>query len=585
MCGIAGAFAYGADAPALREAELRAMRDAMALRGPDGTGEYFSPDGRLAFGHRRLAIVDLRSLADQPMRLAQSDLRIVFNGEIYNYQALRDELAAQGAVFATNSDTEVLLHLYARDGAAMLKRLRGMFALAIHDPAKGRLFLARDAFGIKPLYVADDGGTLRFASQVKALLASERIDTRPNPAGHAGFFLWGHVPDPHTLYRGISALPAGHYAFVDAKGMGTPVPFFDLCAALADRGASSMSLREAVCDTVRHHMIADVPVGVFLSAGIDSTVLAGIAAETNASQLDTVTLGFDAFRGSANDETVLAETFAAARGTRQHTVWIDNAHFARSRDALFAAMDQPTVDGINTYFVAEAAKQAGLKVALSGLGGDEVFAGYPGFAQIPKLVRQTAPFGFMGPALRIATQDWIGRVASPKYAGLLEYGGTFEGAYLLRRALHMPWEIAKLLPRDMAEEGLAALGYPDTLDRGLGQVPSDRLKVSALEIANYMRDRLLRDSDWAGMAHSIEIRVPFVDTAFLANVLPHLAAAGKRDLAQTPLPPLPASLRDRPKTGFVVPVREWLVGAGDRHGHLRGLRGWAQHVYSTFTQS
>ena len=585
MCGIAGAFAYGPNAPALREAELRLMRDAMALRGPDGTGEYFSPDGRLAFGHRRLAIVDLRSLADQPMRLAGSDIRIVFNGEIYNYQALRDELAAQGAVFETASDTEVILHLYARHGAAMLGRLRGMFALAIHDPVQGKMLIARDPFGIKPFYIADDGGTLRFASQVKALLASDRIDRRPNPAGHAGFFLWGHVPDPHTLYRGISALPAGTYAWIDANGVGKPVPFFDLCAALASPGTARLSLRDAVRDTVRHHLIADVPVGVFLSAGIDSTVLAGIAAETNAAQLDTVTLGFDAFRGTANDETALAEAFARARGTRQHTLWIDRAHFSGARDALFAAMDQPTVDGINTYFVAEAAKRVGLKVALSGLGGDEIFAGYPGFAQIPKLVRQTAPFGFMGRPLRAATQAWIGQFTSPKYAGLLEYGGTFEGAYLLRRALHMPWEIAKLLPRDLAAEGLAELGYPDTLDRGLGAIASDRLKISALEIANYMRDRLLRDSDWAGMAHSIEIRTPFVDPIFLANVLPHLDQAGKRALGQTPLPPLPGELLDRPKTGFVVPVREWLMGADDGHAHLRGLRGWAQHVYRAFAET
>jgi asparagine synthase (glutamine-hydrolysing) len=583
MCGIAGAFAYGIDAPRLREAELRAMRDAMALRGPDGTGEYFSPDGRLAFGHRRLAIVDLRSLADQPMRLAGTDIRIVFNGEIYNYKTLRAELEAKGAVFETTSDTEVILHLYAREGAGLLRRLRGMFAFAIHDAAKAKMLIARDPFGIKPMYIADDGGTLRFASQVKALLASDRIDTRPDPAGHAGFFLWGHVPDPHTLYRGISALPAGTFAWIDANGVGKPQAFFDLSEALTKGAASPPSLRDAVRDTVAHHLIADVPVGVFLSAGIDSTVIAGIAAETNASQLDTVTLGFDAFRGSANDETALAEEFASARGTRQHTIWIDRAHFAGARDALFAAMDQPTVDGINTYFVAEAAKRVGLKVALSGLGGDEVFAGYPGFAQIPKLVRRTAPFAFLGPVVRAATQDWIGAVTSPKYAGLVEYGGTFEGAYLLRRALHMPWEIAKLLPRDLAEEGLAVLGYPDALDSGLAAIPSDRLKVSALEIANYMRDRLLRDSDWAGMAHSIEIRVPFVDPVFLANVLAGLGANGKRELGATPQPPLPPRLLDRPKTGFVVPVREWLMGADDGHAHLRGLRGWAQHVYRAFT--
>jgi asparagine synthase (glutamine-hydrolysing) len=191
----------------------------------------------------------------------------------------------------------------------------------------------------------------------------------------------------------------------------------------------------------------------------------------------------------------------------------------------------------------------------------------------------------MGRPLRAATQNWIGQFTSPKYAGLLEYGGTFEGAYLLRRALHMPWEIAKLLPRELAADGLAELGYPDTLDRGLGAISSDRLKVSALEIANYMRDRLLRDSDWAGMAHSIEIRVPFVDPVFLANVLPLLGEPGKRELGQTPALPLPPELLDRPKTGFVVPVREWLMGADDGHAHLRGLRGWAQHVYRAFAEA
>ena len=338
-------------------------------------------------------------------------------------------------------------------------------------------------------------------------------------------------------------------------------------------------------DTVAHHMIADVPVGVFLSAGIDSTTLAGIAAETDAGQLDTVTLGFDAYRGTENDETALAEAFARARGTRQHTQWIGRAEFAAEREALFTAMDQPSVDGINTYFVARAARQVGLKVALSGLGGDEIFAGYPGFAQIPKLVRRTAPLGFLGPLFRAATQGWIGNFTSPKYAGLLEYGPSYPGAYLLRRALHMPWEIADILPRAMAEEGLATLGYPDTLDRGLTRVPSDRLKVSALEIANYMRDRLLRDSDWAGMAHSMEIRVPFVDPVFLANVLPSLGTPGKRALAATPRPPLPPELADRPKTGFVVPVREWLMGEAHPDANLRGLRGWSRQVYRAFVDA
>ena len=585
MCGIAGIFAYAPDAPKVRRGELVAIRDAMAARGPDGTGEWFSDDGRVGFGHRRLSIIDLRSIADQPMRLAGTGLHIVFNGEIYNYRALRDALIAEGAVFSTESDTEVILHLYARRGPdKTVAALRGMFAFAIFDPEKGGMFFARDSFGIKPLYLADDGRTIRFASQVKALLAADAPDTTPNPAGHAGFFVWGHVPDPHTLYRGIVALPAGTSLWVDARGQGQRKPFFDLVAALQGRGEAS-DLRSAVVDTLAHHMVADVKVGVFLSAGIDSTVLAGVAAETIAGRLDTVTLGFDSYRGTENDETLLAEEFAKARGTNHRTIWIGRDAFAAERDNLFAAMDQPSVDGINTYFVARAANQAGLKVALSGLGGDEVFAGYPGFGQIPSLVARTAPFSMFGGAFRALTQGWIGKVTSPKYAGLLEYGASYEGAYLLRRALFMPWEIEGILGSKLAREGLEALDLPRSLDKGLDRLQSGRLKVSALEIANYMRDRLLRDSDWAGMAQSIEIRVPFVDPIFLARIAPALNRAdapGKRDLGATPRPPLPPEILDRPKTGFVVPVREWLMGDASPEAAQRGLRGWAHQVHRAF---
>lgn len=585
MCGIAGIFAYAPDAPKVRRGELVAIRDAMAVRGPDGTGEWFSDDGRVGFGHRRLSIIDLRSIADQPMRLAGTGIHIVFNGEIYNYRALRDELIAEGAVFATESDTEVILHLYARRGPEKtVAAMRGMFAFAIFDPDKGGMFFARDPFGIKPLYLADDGRTIRFASQVKALLAADAPDTTPNPAGHAGFFVWGHVPDPHTLYRGIVALPAGTSLWVDARGQSQQKPYFDLVEALRGTGEPN-DLRSAVVDTLAHHMIADVKVGVFLSAGIDSTVLAGIAAETIAGRLDTVTLGFDAYRGTENDETVLAEAFAKARGTNHRTIWIGRDEFAAERDNLFAAMDQPSVDGINTYFVARAAKQAGLKVALSGLGGDELFAGYPGFGQIPSLVARTAPFAMFGGAFRALTQGWIGKITSPKYAGLLEYGASYEGAYLLRRALFMPWEIEGILGAKLAREGLDALDLPRSLDNGLDRLHAGRLKVSALEIANYMRDRLLRDSDWAGMAQSIEIRVPFVDPVFLAKIAPALnraSAPGKRDLGATPRPPLPPEILDRPKTGFVVPVREWLMGDSSPEAAQRGLRGWAHQVHRAF---
>ena len=274
MCGIAGIFAHGSAAAPVDPVELRVIRDAMESRGPDGKGAWISPDGRLGVGQGRLSFVDLRHLADPPLAADNGRLQIVFNGEIYNYQDLRRELVAEGRQLMTESDTEVVLHLYDRDGPAMLGRLRGMFAIAIWDERSRTLFLARDQFGIKPLYYADDGKTFRFASQVKALLAGGRIDLAPDPAGHVGFFLWGHVPDPHTLYRAVRALPAGTWMTVDANGASAPRAFFDLAKVFADAGPAPATpearralLRSALADSVTHHLIADVPVGVFLLLG------------------------------------------------------------------------------------------------------------------------------------------------------------------------------------------------------------------------------------------------------------------------------------------------------------------------------
>jgi asparagine synthase (glutamine-hydrolysing) len=593
MCGINGIFAHAADAPPIDAAELRATRDRMAARGPDGAGEWVGAEGRVGFGHRRLSIIDLRAIADQPMESADGQLRIVFNGEIYNYRALRDELAAQGAVFRTESDTEVLLHLWERRGPAMLDVLRGMYALAIWDARRQGMFLARDPYGIKPLYIADDGRTLRFASQVKALLAGGAIDTAPDPAGHAGFFLWGSVPEPFTLYAAIRSLPAGASLWVGRSGERTERRHFDLAEVLRAAeptrvavDAAHETLRAALADSVHHHLVADVPVGVFLSAGLDSTTLAGLASEDASASLRTLTLGFREFEGTDKDETILAAEAAKLYGTRHETRWIRGEEFAAERLDLLDAMDQPSIDGVNTYFVARAARQAGLKVALSGLGGDELFASYPSFRQVPKVVSAMAPMrplAGLGGAVRAIAAPMVGAVTSPKYAGLLEYGTTVGGAYLLRRSLFMPWELDRVLPHEVARAGLERLETLTSLERTLDGVRAPRLQVTLLESSWYMKNQLLRDADWAGMAHSLEIRTPLVDVELVRRLAPLLAGAAaphKRAMADAPRRKLPPAILNRPKTGFVVPVREWL--AGDAPPAERGLRGWARHVHDHF---
>ena len=569
MCGLAAIFAYTAAAPPVDEVELVTVRDSMRARGPDGAGLWMAGDGRVGLAHRRLAIIDLSDNAVQPMEFAQGRCRITFNGEIYNFRELRRELEAEGDTFATESDTEVILHLYHRHGAAGFSRLRGMYALALWDEARRGLLLARDPFGIKPLYLADDGATVRVASQVKALLAGGRVARTPNAAGHVGFFLFGHVPEPHTLFREIEALPAGSTLWIGADGSRRQERFFDIPTALS-QGDEDTDLAEALADSVRHHLVADVPVGVFLSSGLDSATLVGLASAAHGGGLDTMTLGFHEFAGTANDEVPLAEAVAAAYGTRHRTRWVTGGDFHEGVPDLLAAMDQPTIDGINTYFVAREAAGLGLKVALSGLGGDELFGGYDSFRQIPALVRGLGwvPKA-LGTGFRVVSAPLIRRLTSPKYAGVLEYGTTFGDAYLLRRGLFMPWELPEVLDPELVREGWPALAPRLRLAATADAVSGGRHKVMALEMTWYMRNQLLRDADWAGMAHSLEIRVPLVDATLF-----HLTArlgAGKEDMARAPMPPLPEAVLSRPKTGFFVPVHDWVGG--------RGMRGWAKKVY------
>ena len=590
MCGIAGVFSHAG--PTVDANELQAMRDAMSARGPDGAGAWLTETGNVGLAHRRLAIVDLSAAGAQPME--RDGCVIVFNGEIYNYRALRTQLEAGGHVFRSHSDTEVLLALYAAHGPAMLSRLRGMYAFALWDGRARRLFLARDPFGIKPLYWADDGRSFRFASQVKALLKSP-VDTRPEPAGHVGFFLWGSVPEPWTLYRGIRALPAGHWLSVDAGGPGAPVSFGDVTDLLSDacRRPTASGYRQAIAaiadglrDSVRAHLEADVPVGVFLSAGLDSTLLASQVAATGTQPL-TVTLGFHEFRGTSDDEAPLAETVARGLGADHATVWVRRGDFEGERERILDAMDQPSIDGVNTWFVAKAAVARGLKVALSGLGGDELFGSYPSFRDIPRMVRlmrQPARIPGLGASFRRLAGPLIARYTSPKYAGLLEYGGTPGGAYLVRRGLYMPWELPSVLDPDLVRDGWRALETRAKLDATVDTVSKPRLAVSALEMCWYMRNQLLRDADWAGMAHSLEIRVPLVDWPLLAVASSVFAAhpgMTKRDVVAAAAPRLPRELLERPKTGFSVPVHEW-IQSGAAPGE-RGLRGWARHVHGHFT--
>ncbi|MGE4070510.1 MAG: asparagine synthase (glutamine-hydrolyzing) [Lysobacterales bacterium] len=586
MCGIAGTLRLRDSASAVDAASLDCVRDHMRARGPDGAGTWISPDGRVGLAHRRLAIIDLSERGAQPMHAGH--LSITFNGEIYNYQHLRRELEAQGEQFQSDSDTEVLLKLYARDGVAMFETLRGMYALAIWDSREQVLLLARDPFGIKPLYYAEAEGCVWFASQARALADTGMVSAEPDTRAWTQFLLWGSVPEPRTAYRAIRAVPAGAWMKLSPKaGIGAPQAHTSLAQTYASsgQGASAAQIREATLDSVRHHLIADVPVGVFLSAGIDSAAVLGLARDSGASP-QSVTLGFAEFAGSARDESPLAAEVAALYGSAHQVRRVDRAEFERDLPAILAAMDQPSIDGINTWFVAKAARELGWKVALSGLGGDELFGGYPSFRDLPLWTRWLG-WARHTPRLGEFAGRLVGRILKhPKAQGLLRYGGTWSGAYYLRRGLFMPWEIEAERPSWLPQDRDAIVESLQALDRLLSPDPgSDHARVSVLESGAYMRNQLLRDSDWASMAQSIELRVPLVDIELSRRLGPHLPAAvpgvAKAGLALAPQLPLPDSLINRPKSGFETPVGQWIASSNGEPW----ARAWARRVVSMTTNS
>jgi len=593
MCGINGIYAY-AGAPADRD-ELRTTRDFMAARGPDGLGEWTGEGGRVAFGHRRLSIVDLTEGGAQPMRSADGRITVTFNGEIYNFPELRRELEARGCVFQSRSDTEALLHLYRLHGVDMLPRLRGMFAFGLWDADKQSLLLARDPYGIKPLYYADDGETVRFASSVKALIAGGQVSRAPDPAGLAGYHLFGSVPEPWTCHKAIKSLPAGGYVKANARGLETPRRYFSLSQTYveAERATSPVdvvaSFRASALDSVRHHLMADVPVGAFLSAGVDSGALLGLMRDAGQDVIQTVTLGFEAFRGTPQDESPLAAEIARQYGAAHTIRWVGETEFRDDLPKILAAMDQPSIDGINTWFVSKATRELGLKVAISGVGGDELLGGYSTFARLPKLLRalrwlpnlpRSAPLG--GAVVDFSRR--LGLPLHPKSAGLLAYGHDYAGAYLLQRGVYLPSDLREAMgDPEFAAAGLRELQPLAMLGGALTPEPREAFsKVAVLESSLYLRNQLLRDSDWAGMAHSIEIRTPLVDSELLTRVAPLFARPappnGKSLLAQAPTTPLPAKIVDRPKTGFGVPLRKWFDDGKMSKDDRLWSRDWLKRV-------
>lgn len=568
MCGFIATFT---DRP-LTVTQADAALELLRPRGPDGEGRW-QREG-VFLGHRRLAILDVGARATQPMVSACGRYVIVFNGEIYNFRELRCALELDGEMFRTESDTEVILTLFAREGETMLPRLKGMFAFVIWDSLERKAFAARDPYGIKPLYMANVKGGVALASQVRALLATRLIDPAANPIGQAGFWMLGSVPEPHTWYRDIRCLQAGHSVWIEAGQFSRSRCWHDIASVW--RGAAELDVppmlrgelrnvvRAALLESVDRHLISDVPIGVFLSGGIDSGAIAALMRERGASSLIGVTIAYDEFSGRHEDEVPAATLIARHYGLRHHIRRVGRDEFFADLPRILAAMDQPSIDGVNTWYAAKAVAEQGLKVVMSGVGGDELFLGYNSFRTLPHL---TAVWGILSalPGFVPLAEVVAGMQARRSGEARWRHAPTWlshgiAGSWWLRRSVLAP-EIAA------SRVGVAVDTFnspPLWTEVASGPLASDRtLALAQIEATTYLRNQLLRDSDWASMDHSVELRTPLVDATLLENLKPLLPLfhryPGKLLLANAPLRPLPKAIFRRRKTGFAIPVKRWVA--------------------------
>jgi asparagine synthase (glutamine-hydrolysing) len=571
------------------------MSAAIEHRGPDGEG-FLANDPRapgLALAMRRLSIIDLPG-GQQPIWNEARDVAVVFNGELYNYRELRERLTRLGHRFSTQSDTEVLVHGWEEWGEECLTELRGMFAFAIADFRKQYtsdpvLFLARDPLGIKPLYYTQTGEGFAFASEVGALLASGITSKRISQDALTSFLLFGSVSEPVTMYESVFSLPPGHRVLLyvpDRRRLPRPHPWWDPRRSPAAKdtrrprnfAAAATALRPLLEDSIRAHLIADVPVGLFLSSGLDSSAIAALAAREHAG-IQSFTL---AFPGTPFDESALTRIVSERCGTRHTEIPLAGDAIPARLDEALAALDQPTMDGINTYFVSWAARQVGLKVALSGLGGDELFAGYSTFADTPKLARLTGVAQFVPSTLRDAASGVLrslfasGRTPDAAMKALAAWRNPqrLPHPYFFSRTLFPPGEIEKLIDPRFRPSALASDGY--TLEPtwlGWLQLAVDEARhqepvaaVSWLEMRTYLASTLLRDTDAVSMARSLEVRVPLLDTPLVEFVMALPDSARQKRGAQKALlvealgDLLPTEIRSQKKRTFTLPWEQWLRG-------------------------
>jgi asparagine synthase (glutamine-hydrolysing) len=596
MCGICGVI--GIASKETGEAIVRRMMSAMVHRGPDEEGVLLcSP---VVMGSRRLSIIDLPG-GNQPIWNEAGTVAVVYNGEIYNFRELREELQSSGHEFHTNSDTEVIVHAYENWGTDCLKRLHGMFAFAIVEMPEGRtgrptrVFFARDRLGIKPFYYASAGGAFFFASEVRALLASGCIEPEISAEALPSYLLFGSISEPMTLVEGVASLPPGHSMTVSVTsptGFAKPEAYWSASSDFAKQKRTTEKqsqqepahTRTLLEDAVQSHLIADVPIGVFLSSGIDSTAIAALASRAR-DGIHTFTV---AFPDAEFSEAEMARRTAKRLGTHHTEFTLSPQEMAARLEEAVAAFDQPSMDGVNTYFVSWAARQSGLKVALSGLGSDELFGGYSSFANtrqvgrlakaarvFPRSVRESLVKQFTDNRFFGGSAD-----TTRKAAAAWQDPRSFPHPYFFTRALFTPQRVGSWLGN---QAGLSGDSPWSQWLRSAAQEAASMdsfTAVSWLELRSYLANTLLRDTDAMSMRNSLEVRVPFLDGPLVDHLLSLDGSQKRRNrrpkglLLEALRDILPDEMIAQRKRTFTFPWEGWFRGPlGERIA--AGLQEWS----------
>ena len=594
MCRISGIVNKSLSADMLQMI-VREMNTILRHGGPDDEGIYACAEQPLALGHRRLSIIDTSNGGHQPMSYANERYHISYNGEIYNYREIQKELKTKGFVFKTSSDTEVILAAFAAWGTAAFSKLNGMFAFALWDNHSGNLYLVRDSVGIKPLYYAITDEGIAFASEIKAFSSIPYLRQK-NEQWKVYLLAYGHLPEPITTLQNVKHLPKGSfikYHVPSAKWEIEKFEQYNYTESINNRDEAIYYIKQNLEESIQRHMISDAPIGVFLSGGLDSSLIAILASSHNQHALNTVSVYFEDKNFSEKKYQDIVQQNLSGRQC-QHL--LKEEAFHEYLPGILNSMDQPSCDGINTWFISKYAKQSGLKAVLSGIGGDELFGGYPSFGRINTvLALEKLPNKLLN-AGQYSTSKQLRRLS------YLAIKGTV-GRYLFLRGLFTPLEIARQL-NATEKDVIKLLEEQPIIDTNIsGLTPKNQ--VSWMEINLYMQNQLLRDADEMSMAHGIEIRVPFLDKEFIKLALrinsgiKYSGNNNKQLLIDAFKDTVPEAIWNRPKMGFTFPFKEWMqhdnfvkdkmMGNGKKsienyHHFMSGKIHWSQLMSTLLLQ-